>query len=66
MTATPPAAELLSEGTVHAEQQSREWWADPRQDAESAERVCRACRGRGITRFDEDCPDCGGLGVLFD
>jgi len=43
-----------------------EWWQDPSQDAEEAERVCRACHGRGVTRFDEDCSECGGLGVCFD
>jgi RecJ-like exonuclease len=66
MTSNVTAAELLSGDTAHAEPLSSEWWDDPRQDAESAERICKACRGRGITRWDEDCPDCGGLGVLFD
>jgi len=60
------STELLSDGEPDAEVASRPWWSDSRQDAEEAERVCRACHGRGITRWDEDCPDCGGLGVLFD
>ena len=44
---------------------SREWWQDPRQDMDASERPCGVCRGRGVDRWGEDCPECGGLGVLF-
>jgi DnaJ-class molecular chaperone len=45
---------------------SVEWWQDPNQDVDAAERICVACRGRGVDRWAEDCSECGGLGVCFD
>jgi RecJ-like exonuclease len=60
------SSELLSVAPDHTELVSRPWWDDPRQDVDVAERTCRPCHGRGVTRWDEDCPECGGLGVLFD
>ena len=43
-----------------------EWWQDPNQDVDAAERICTACRGRGVDRWADDCSECGGLGVCFD
>lgn len=63
MTSTVTSAELLNEDTVPAEQQS--WWNDSRQDVDAFERPCTACHGRGLTRWEEDCPECGGMGVLY-
>jgi len=59
------STELLSDGDPDTEQQSREWWDDPRQDVDASERPCTACRGRGLDRWDEDCAECGGMGVLY-
>jgi RecJ-like exonuclease len=59
-------AKLLSVTSADTEPVSTPWWADPRQDVDEAERVCRPCHGRGTDRWDEDCAECGGLGVLFD
>ena len=35
-------------------------------EAPSDEEIpCLTCHSRGVTRWGDDCPDCGGMGVVY-
>ena len=40
-------------------------WNDVLDDEEAKQAPCHTCRGTGLDRYEDDCPDCDGFGVQY-